>query len=92
MAGVGDKVTFRNEDLFDTDIRKASVLTLYLSLSVNIKLRPRILETLKRGARVLSHDFNMGDWLPDWTERVDGLAMSALPPEADILRDGIYVR
>jgi hypothetical protein len=41
---------------------------------------------------VLSHDFNMGDWLPDWTERVDGLAMSALPPEADILRDGIYVR
>ena len=77
MAGVGDKVTFRNEDLFDTDIRKASVLTLYLSLSVNIKLRPRILETLKRAARVLSHDFNMGDWLPDWTERIDGLAMSA---------------
>ena len=69
-AGVVDKVTFRKEDLFETDIRSASVLTLYLSLSINIKLRPRILETMKPGARVLSHDFNMGDWLPDKTERI----------------------
>src|SRR3990170_2854196 len=71
-AGVVDRVTFRKEDLFDTDIRSASVLTLYLSLSINIKLRPRILEAMKPGARVLSHDFNMGDWLPDRTERVSG--------------------
>jgi hypothetical protein len=69
-AGVVDKVTFRKEDLFDTDISSASVLTLYLSLSINIKLRPRILEAMKPGARVLSHDFNMGDWLPDKTERI----------------------
>lgn len=74
-AGVADKVAFRNEDLFDTDISKASVLTLYLSLSTNIKLRPRILEKLKPGARVFSHDFNMGDWLPDRTERVEGRVM-----------------
>jgi hypothetical protein len=71
-AGVADKVDIRKEDLFDTDIGKASVLTLYLSLSINIKLRPRILEKLQPGARVLSHDFNMGDWLPDRTERVMG--------------------
>jgi hypothetical protein len=71
-AGVVDKVTFRKENLFDTDISNASVLTLYLSLAINIKLRPRILETLRPGARVLSHDFNMGDWLPDRTERVSG--------------------
>lgn len=69
-AGVVRKVTFRKENLFDTDISNASVLTLYLSLSINIKLRPRILQALKPGARVLSHDFNMGDWLPDRTERV----------------------
>ncbi len=71
-AGVVDKVTFRKEDLFDTDISNASVLTLYLSLALNIKLRPRILQVMKPGARVLSHDFNMGDWLPDRTERVSG--------------------
>ena len=71
-AGVVDKVTFRKEDLFETDISSASVLTLYLSLSINIKLRPRILEAMKPGARVLSHDFNMGDWLPDRTERISG--------------------
>ena len=71
-AGVVDKVTFRKENLFDTDISNASVLTLYLSLAINIKLRPRILSELKPGARVLSHDFNMGDWLPDRTERVSG--------------------
>ena len=69
-AGVSDKVEFRRENLFDTDISNVSVLTLYLSLAINIKLRPRILETLKPGARVLSHDFNMGDWLPDRTERI----------------------
>ncbi len=71
-AGVSDKVEFRRENLFDTDISNSSVLTLYLSLAINIKLRPRILETLKPGARVLSHDFNMGDWLPDRTERISG--------------------
>jgi SAM-dependent methyltransferase len=71
-AGVSDKVQFRKEDLFDTDISNSTVLTLYLSLAINIKLRPRILETLKPGARVLSHDFNMGDWLPDRTERISG--------------------
>jgi hypothetical protein len=70
IAGVADKVTFRKENLFDTDIGKASVLTLYLSLRINIDLRPRILKEMRPGARVLSNDFNMGDWLPDEWERV----------------------
>jgi SAM-dependent methyltransferase len=71
-AGVADKVTFRKEDLHDTDISVASVLTLYLSLAIDIELRPRILETMKPGTRVLSHHFNMGDWLPDRWEQVEG--------------------
>jgi len=71
QAGVADKVTFRKENLFDTDISQASVLTLYLSLKINIALRPRILQMMKPGTRVLSNDFNMGDWLPDRWERVE---------------------
>jgi hypothetical protein len=71
QTGVADKVTFRKENLFDTDISQASVLTLYLSLKINIALRPRILQMMKPGTRVLSNDFNMGDWLPDRWERVE---------------------
>ena len=71
QAGVADKVTFRKENLFNTDISQASVLTLYLSLKINIALRPRILQMMKPGTRVLSNDFNMGDWLPDRWERVE---------------------
>lgn len=71
-AGVSDLVAFRKEDLFDTDISKASVLVLYLSLAIDIELRPKILKTMKPGSRVLSHHFNMGDWLPDKWEQVEG--------------------
>lgn len=72
QAGVSDKVEFRNEDLFDTDISRASVLVLYLSLAIDIELRPKILQTMRPGSRVLSHHFNMGDWLPDKWEQVEG--------------------
>jgi len=64
-AGVTDKVEFRQEDLFQTDISQATILTLYLLPSVNIKLRPRILKELRPGARVVSHDWDMGDWRAD---------------------------
>jgi SAM-dependent methyltransferase len=66
-AGVSDKVEFRQEDLFQTDISQATILTLYLLPSVNIKLRPRILKELRPGTRVVSHDWDMGDWRPDQT-------------------------
>lgn len=68
--GVTDKVTFVEGDLFKTDISKATVLTLYLLPSVNLRLRPRILNELKPGSRVVSHDFDMDDWIPDRTEHV----------------------
>lgn len=70
--GVTDKVEFKQQDLFETDISNASVLTMYLLSSINMKLRPRILAEAKPGTRVVSHSFDMGDWEPDRQEKVDG--------------------
>ncbi|BCS32100.1 RNA methyltransferase [Luteitalea sp. TBR-22] len=70
--GVTGKATFRQEDLFEADIREATVVTLYLLPSLNVKLRPRLLEQLKPGTRIVSHDFDMGDWAPEETIEVDG--------------------
>jgi SAM-dependent methyltransferase len=64
-AQVEDQVTFVNEDLFAVDFSEASVLTLYLLNSVNLRLRPYLFEQLKPGTRVVSHDFSMGEWEPD---------------------------
>ncbi len=64
-AGVADRVTFKIEDLFTTDLRPATVLTLYLFRELNIQLRPRILEQMKPGSRVVTHDWDMGEWEPD---------------------------
>jgi len=69
-AGVTGKVTFRRENLFETDIGKADIITLYLLEELNLKLRPRLLSELRPGARVVSHDFAMGDWRPDRHEKV----------------------
>lgn len=63
--GVEDRVMFLRKDIFETDISQASVITMYLLSSVNLKLRPTILETLRPGTRVVSHSFDMGDWEPD---------------------------
>jgi SAM-dependent methyltransferase len=71
-AGVEDKVRFAQQDLFDTDISEASVLTMFLLGSINLKLRPRLLAELKPGTRIVSYSFNMGDWQPDRTAKVDG--------------------
>lgn len=70
VAGVLDRVEFRRADLFQTDIAQADVLTLYLLPSVNMRLRPTILARLKPGTRVVSHDFDMGDWPADQRLRV----------------------
>jgi precorrin-6B methylase 2 len=72
QAGVTDKVTFRQQDLFKTKISDASVLTMYLLPSVNMQLRPRILSELRPGTRVVSHAFDMEDWRPDEEAVVDG--------------------
>lgn len=64
-AGLDGRVTFRGQDLFETPIRGASVVTLYLLPDLNLRLRPRLLTELAPGARVVSHAFDMADWVPD---------------------------
>jgi tRNA G37 N-methylase Trm5 len=63
-AGVADKVTFMQQDLFETNIKEATVVTLYLLPDVNLRLRPKLLADLKPGTRVVSHNYDMGDWKP----------------------------
>ncbi|MCS7314338.1 MAG: class I SAM-dependent methyltransferase [Bryobacterales bacterium] len=71
-AGVSGRVRFRNEDLFEADIREATVVTLYLWPWVNLKLRPKLLRELKPGTRVVSHCHDMGDWRPERQIEVNG--------------------
>lgn len=71
QAGVTELVTFKQEDLFETDFSDADVVTLYLLDSLNEKLRPRLLAELKPGTRIVSHAFRMGDWEPERTVQVD---------------------
>jgi SAM-dependent methyltransferase len=71
-AGVADKVKFIEGDLFTADIRPATVVTLYLLPSVNLKLRPRLLGDLKPGTRVVSHSFDMDGWKPDKAVKAEG--------------------
>jgi tRNA A58 N-methylase Trm61 len=71
--GVGDRVEIRQADLFESDFRDASVVTLYLLPSLNLKLRPKLWKELKVGTRVVSHAFDMGeDWKPEQQRDVDG--------------------
>jgi SAM-dependent methyltransferase len=70
-AGVADRVQFMEQDLFDTDLNQATVITLYLLPQVNLKLRPKLLN-LKPGTRIVSHSFDMGDWKPEQTVNVNG--------------------
>jgi len=69
-AGVASRVEFREDDLFKTDLSPASVVTMYLLPEVNLELRPRIL-ALKPGTRIVSHDWDMGDWPPERSLRLD---------------------
>jgi predicted O-methyltransferase YrrM len=68
--GVENLVSFRNEDMFLTDVREATVVTLYLSNTLNVMLRPKLLRELKPGSLIISHDFRMGDWAPAKAVRV----------------------
>jgi hypothetical protein len=70
-AGVRALVDFRNADLFTTDLRPATVVTLYLLPALNVRLRPKLFEELAPGARIVSHSFDMGDWKADSTLAVD---------------------
>src|ERR671918_34784 len=71
-AGVTDRAQFLQQDLFTTDIREATVVTLYLLTKLNLQLRPKLLSELRPGTRVVSHAFDMGDWYPDQKLLVPG--------------------
>lgn len=71
-AGVADRVQFFQRNLFDTKLSEATVVTMYLLPRVNLELRPRLLAELKPGTRVVSHDFDMGDWQADLRTSVRG--------------------
>jgi precorrin-6B methylase 2 len=72
-AGVEHRVTFRNANLFETDVSPATVVSMYLLPDVNLKMRPRLWSQLRPGSRVVSHAFDMGpEWPPEQTVDVDG--------------------
>jgi protein-L-isoaspartate O-methyltransferase len=71
-AGVHALAEIRHQDILTVDFSAASVVTMYLLPDVNLKLKPNLLSQLKPGSRIVSHSFDMGDWRPDKTERVDG--------------------
>lgn len=91
-AGVEKLVDFREGNLFEADIREATVVMLYLLPELNLRLRPKLLAGLAPGARVVSHEFDMGDWRPDttviagystvhrWTIRSRARASGGQPP------------
>ena len=71
-AGVKHLVEFRQADLFQTDLRDANVVTLYLLPRLNVQLRPKLFAELRPGSRVVSHAFDMGDWVADSTQSLSG--------------------
>ena len=83
-AGVGDRVKFIQADLFETDLRPATVVTLYLLESLNLKLQPKLVSELKPGTRIVSHAFSMGPWTPDQELTVEGrrVYLWKIPPKA----------
>ncbi len=79
-AGVADRAKFYDRDLFETDFSRASVVTIYLLPEVNLMVRPKLLATLKPGTRIVSHDYDMGEWTPD-------LALTLDAPGKPVWRD-----
>jgi len=69
---VTDRVTFTQADLFDIDFTDATVVALYLSEALNLRLRETLLEDLSPGTRIISHEFTLGDWEPEKSLNIDG--------------------
>lgn len=68
---VNNRIMFMEQDLFETDFTRASVITMYLLPTINERLRPELLENLEPGTRIVSHSFDMGDWEPDKQKSVN---------------------
>lgn len=71
-AGVAQRIVFLNQDLFETDLTGATVVTLFLSPSINLKLRPKLARELRTGTRVISYVHGMDDWAPTDSRTVQG--------------------
>ncbi|NWF84711.1 MAG: methyltransferase domain-containing protein [Bryobacteraceae bacterium] len=82
-AGVTKLVKFRVGDLFESDVREATIVTLYLWPWINLKLRPILLRQLKPGSRIVSHYHDMGDWPPEKQIEVEGhqIYLWTVPPQ-----------
>jgi SAM-dependent methyltransferase len=72
LANVQQRTSFRRQDIFETPIREATVVTTYLLPAINMRLRPRLLTELRPGTRLVTHAFAMGDWRPDEHRVIDG--------------------
>lgn len=83
---VGDRVKILHADLFEEDLSQATVVTLYLLPSLNLKVRPKLWKTLKPGTRIVSHAFDMGDWKPEETLDVDGRTVYYWTITADLAK------
>ena len=84
-AGVTDRVTFIERDLFEVDIGEATVVTLYLFPALMQRLKPKLLRELRPGTRIVSHDFGLPDWPPDETvevsvDRIRRVYLWTVPP------------
>jgi SAM-dependent methyltransferase len=85
-AGVAENTRFLLQDIFEADVSSATVVTLYLSPDVNLRLKPKLLSQLKPGSRIVSHDFPIGDWQParvvnfKGPERTHVLSLWIVPP------------
>jgi SAM-dependent methyltransferase len=79
---VADRATFVEGDLFAADISEATVVTMWLTASVNARLEPKLRRELKPGTRIVAHQFRIGDWPPERTEHVDGeeIFLWTVPP------------
>lgn len=88
QAGVAARVRFRKANIFKTDLSKATVVTLYLSSTTNLRLRDKLRRELAPGSRIVSHRFDMGDWVPDEERVVDGIRVFlwSIPPRAEAPR------
>jgi len=87
---VADRVTFIEGDLFKADIANATVVTLFLSNTVNMRLESKLKGELRPGTRIVSQRFPIGTWVPDQTVKVEGetLMLWRIPPSAPEQRDG----
>jgi len=89
-AGVSNLVRFMEQDLFATDMTPATVVMLYLWPEVNLKLRPKLLQDLKPGTRIVSHSHTMGVWKADATQRVEGHSIYLFTVPSNVTGDWLW--